>query len=323
MNEQRIPMLHIAEGLWVGFLVGALYLLIEFTSEQGIKIWTYNLLGLQPSDLSPPMFFKWAADGQLLEISRQDLTRNVAPLTLLLWPTIAAVVGIATRRNAGILAGSLAMVAAITIMISWHETSKLALLIGVMVFLLTKIAPSLSVRVITCGWIALCIGILPAALLGPRLGLDKASWLPLSAQHRIIIWNETALHTLKNPIIGVGARTTYYLGPILEKEIPTDQRGPLMRSLSSHAHNIFLQTWFELGAIGTALLCIFGIGITRAIGKLPFDSMSYALATFAASATMAASSYGLFQYWFQAMFGLTAVCCSIGVKALKNREYSD
>lgn len=319
MAEQRLALLHMAEGLWLGLLLGALYLMTELATEQGIKLWIYNLLALQPGDLKPPTFFRWS-DGKLIDISRQDLTRNIAPLALLSWPALAAVVGGVPRRYAGILAVTLAIVSTITVMSSWHETSKLALLVGALVFLCAKLAPAFSVKAALAGWLILCVGILPAALIGPRLGLDEASWLPASARHRIIIWNETASHTLKSPIFGVGARTTYFLGPDLEKEIPDEQRVELMRSLSSHAHNAFMQTWFELGAVGILLLCLFGVGITRAIGKLQRRPMPYALATFAAATTMAASSYGLFQYWFQAMFGLTAVCCCIGVALLSMRD---
>jgi hypothetical protein len=42
----------------------------------------------------------------------------------------------------------------------------------------------------------------------------------------------------------------------------------------------------------------------------------YAFATFASAAAMAATSYGMWQLWFMALFGLCAVLFSVGARML-------
>lgn len=318
-SEQRMNLLHMGEGLWLGFLLALFYLAVELATGQGIKIFLYNLAGLQPNDLAPPQFFQWS-DGKLVAIVREDLTRNMAPLTLFLWPVVAAIMGSVTRRYAALAAVALVLASAVIVMVAWHETSKLAIVVGTLVFFAARYAPKLMVKVVAVAWVVTCLGVLPAALTAQRAGLHEASWLQASARHRIIIWNATAERALNSPFFGVGARTTYFLGPSLEKDIPPQEHVTLMRTLSTHAHNVFLQTWFELGLVGALLLSLFGVALVRAIGSLETALQPYALATFVTAAAMAGSSYSLWQYWFLAMFGLTAVCCRIGLQLLSSDQ---
>ena len=56
---------------------------------------------------------------------------------------------------------------------------------------------------------------------------------------------------------------TYVLGPEIESETPnlpgeTLKRTPLPPSIS---HSIYLQTWFELGLVGAALLTLVGLSV--------------------------------------------------------------
>jgi O-antigen ligase len=90
----------------------------------------------------------------------------------------------------------------------------------------------------------------------------------------------------------------------------------LARTLSIHSHCIYLQTWFELGAVGALLLTAFGLSVIAAIGRLAPRTQPYAYATFASSAAMAAVSYGMWQAWFITSFALTAVLCVLGTRCL-------
>ena len=69
---------HMGEGLWIGLAVGLLYVSLEITSDQAIKMWVYNAFGLGPEDSQPARYYTWA-DGRVIAISRDDLTRNAAP----------------------------------------------------------------------------------------------------------------------------------------------------------------------------------------------------------------------------------------------------
>jgi O-antigen ligase len=160
---------------------------------------------------------------------------------------------------------------------------------------------------------------LPTALLAYRYNLHNAPWLEATARHRIIIWNFTAQEVLRAPWLGVGARTTYVMGPRLEPEIANRPGEAFKRTLSTHSHSIYLQTWFELGLIGATLLTLLGLSIVQAIWSLRADLKPYAYATFVAAALMAASSYGMWQIWFVGLFALCAALFGIGAIAVNTR----
>lgn len=317
--ERRPDLLHLGEGVWIGFSVGLLYLVIELFSGQSIKIVLYNLAELQPGDLAPPEYFTWA-NGKIVGILREDLTRNMAPVTIFLWPAVAAIMGAVKRRYAGVLSSLLVLIAGVAIMTAWHETSKGAFLVGLAVFASARRAPIVVGRLASVCWVTACLGVLPAVLLAHRFELHKAPWIQYSAQQRIIIWNHTAEQVLKSPLFGVGARTTYFLGPSMEKDLAQSMGNEQLRTLSTHAHSVFLQTWFELGLVGSTLLALVGLALVQSIMGLGAVARPYALATFASAAVMAAASYGMWQYWYMAMFALCAVFFGIAARLLTGRK---
>ena len=154
--------------------------------------------------------------------------------------------------------------------------------------------------------------VLPAALLAYRLDLQNAPWLQRSAQHRIEIWNTTAEKALQAPLLGVGAHSTYVQAQELGPPVKRGWKYRNQRSLSSHAHSVYLQTWYELGLVGATLLTLFGLSILSAIRSQPRAVQPYAYATFASVAAVAASSYGMWQIWFMALFGFCVVLFSLG-----------
>jgi O-antigen ligase len=154
--------------------------------------------------------------------------------------------------------------------------------------------------------------VLPAALLAYRLDLQNAPWLQRSAQHRIEIWNATAEKALQAPILGVGAHSTYVQDRALGPPAKRGWKYRSQRPLSTHAHSVYLQTWYELGLVGATLLTLFGLSILSAIRSLTRAVQPYAYATFASVAAVAASSYGMWQIWFMALFGFCVVLFSLG-----------
>jgi O-Antigen ligase len=320
-DETRPNLLHMGEGLWMGFIVGLLYLFTEILTDQSIKIWLYNAVGIAPGDLAPTSYFSWSG-GKLVAISREDLTRNMAPLTIFLWPAIAGIEGTMKRPWKIVVAVLTVIVAGAVVMQAWHETSKLALVLGLATFACAYLATRLTGRLVATGWVVACLAVLPAALIAYRLDLHNASWLQSSARHRIIIWNLTAEQALKSPWLGVGARTTYVLGPRLERDLAKRPGADLRWSLSAHSHSVYLQTWFELGLIGAALLTLLGLAILQAIKSLAAQLQPYAYATFASAAVMAGSSYGMWQFWFVSSFGFCAALFGLSANLFEKRDKS-
>jgi O-antigen ligase len=307
------------EGLYIGLLVGVLYLAVETFSGQAIKLSLYHALQLGPGELLPAGHFSWDGD-RLISISLEDLTRNMTDAALFLWPAVMAITGIWRRPQGRIAAILLFVLTVIVVIASRHAASKLAIVVGISVFALAYASRRWGMRVVMGAWIFACLAVVPLALLANRLDMEDADWLEASARHRIIIWNYTAEMTLDRPIIGVGANMTYLMGPELERRSPLPTSTPLGRTLSIHSHNIYLQTWFELGAVGALLLMTFGLTVIGAIGRLATRVQPYAYATFASAAAMAAVSYGMWQAWFMASFGLTAVLCVLGARCLTSDD---
>jgi O-antigen ligase len=311
LREGYDDTLHIAEGLCVGYLVGTTFLLVEHLSGQSLKIAFFNALHLQPGALKPTGFFFWKGS-RLVAIAPDYLSRDITPVALLLWPA-ALVLRVIPRRgwSIGISTGLIA-IAALTIVLSSHESSKLALVAGLATFALAALSSRWTYRVMVGAWMIACLAIVPLALLAYQKGLHEAPWLQLSARQRVVIWNETAEMTLASPIIGVGANMTYVLGPEREREDPASALQG--RTLNMHSHNIYLQTWFELGAIGALLLTIAGVSLLGGIASLAPTLQPYAYATFASVAAMAAASYGMWQLWYIALFGFAAIALAVGTR---------
>ncbi|MFN0218563.1 MAG: O-antigen ligase family protein [Hyphomicrobium sp.] len=292
--------LHIAEGLWIGAFVGISYLLIEILSNQAIKLELYRFLELTRSDLRPPRYFSWRGDF-LAAIAPNDLTRNIAPVTLCLWPSLLSIHSGLSLCSARIAGAMIFAVAVLVVILSEHETSKVALVVSSLIFLMAKSWPALSLRLLRMIWVSACLAVIPLSLAFHRADLQQAGWLQYTARHRVVIWNHTAKEALKSPILGVGAGMMYRLSRM------DDEKEEGFETVLPHAHNIYLQTWFELGAIGAALLTLIGLAVLEKIERLKVRLQPHAQATFASAMVMAATSYGMWQPWYIGMFALCAM----------------
>ena len=75
LQETRPNLLHMSEGVCIGLCLVLGYLLIELLTDQSIKIWLFCYLE----------FDIW--EGRtLVGIMSDDITRNITPAALFLWP---------------------------------------------------------------------------------------------------------------------------------------------------------------------------------------------------------------------------------------------
>ena len=322
MQETRTNLLHMSEGVRIGVCIGLLYVLAELLTDQSIKIWLFRVLELGRDDLNPPNFFKWRG-ATLIAIVPDDMTRNITPATLFLWPAVMLMNEARSKPWQSLSAMLFVLLTAAVVLLSQHESSKLALIVGLATFAGSSASLRWGRRAVALGWILACLAVAPVTLLAHRVGLQDAAWLQGSARHRINIWNFTAEKMLESPFVGIGADMTYVLGPEIENATPNFGSEPLQKTLSIHSHNIFMQTWLELGVVGAALLTLAGLSVLGALGSLPPVLQPYAYATFASAAGMAASSYGMWQVWFMAAFALCAVLFAVGAAVLLSMSRPD
>jgi O-antigen ligase len=79
-----------------------------------------------------------------------------------------------------------------------------------------------------------------------------------------------------------------------------------------HSHNDYLQTWYETGAVGALMLLVIGLLVLSSLARSSMQVQPYLYASFATSALLGGMSFSLWQPWFMASFGLTAVFAMLG-----------
>ncbi len=181
------------------------------------------------------------------------------------------------------------------------------------VVVLAWISPSTIANVLGVAWISAWVLVVPIVGFIHALDLHKSSLLFDSARHRIVIWDTTAEQVPQNFLVGIGADATPAASE-LEKVRPKD--GDFERSVGRHAHNIYLQIWFELGLVGATLAAIVGLMALRLISSLSSQvARIVAFGQFAVVASLLATSYSLWQVWL-----ICAVVLSIFYFAMVHRS---
>jgi O-antigen ligase len=235
-------------------------------------------------------------------------------MVLLIWPItlIASLWPVKSRRRLmvyGFLISATALAA-----FSAHETSKLALLLSFAGFALAQLSARWAWRLLYAAWVIVLVGAIPLALLAYRSGLHEAKWLQDSGRARIILWAVTAERTLDNPILGVGVDTTRDIDAELAKTAVKEEGAPYALRTGRHAHNVYLQTWFELGLVGAALMLAAGLALFRRLYDVPDRARPFVFATLISGTVMAGLSWGLWQPWLAAAYSLTALALAVAIR---------
>ncbi len=198
----------------------------------------------------------------LIGIAPDDMTRNITSAALFLWPAAMLMNEARSKPWQSLSAVLLVLLTAAVVLLSQHESSKLALIVGlVRLRRLTRLAALGTAR---CRASA---GSSPASpWLPPRCWrIASACKMPRGCRPRRDIASTSGISRPRRcsspPFVGIGANMTYVLGPEIEDETPNFGSEPLQKTLSIHSHSIFMQTWLELGVVGAALLTLAGLSI--------------------------------------------------------------
>lgn len=299
-GETRLRFL--AFWLVVGVCVGIAYLLIETVSMQGIKRLLMNTFLLP--DTSNKMY---QIDEQgNISIQRYELNRNVAAANLLLWPALLCAYRVFRSPFRLILCAIIFAAIVFVTFSSVHETSKIALLLATPVFAAAIFKPRWALFTVLTGLVVTIVAIVPLSIYAHQsLHLDKSTWLQFSAQQRIIIWGTLADRVSDAPILGVGVRSTYAMN-LAQRAEDREEPQPGSSGIAPHAHNVYLQMWFELGAIGALLMALCGLAFLLFVSKLDSRIVPFALAALTTGFIEVASSWDIWQRWF---FALLAISC--------------
>jgi O-antigen ligase/polysaccharide polymerase Wzy-like membrane protein len=301
-------MLHTIErAALAGVLTGAAFLAIEVLTEQGIKRLFFSLVPLARPD---PKHIQ-VLDGWVTQINAYMLNRNMAALSLALWPALLIVRTLLGPRRGLLLGVGLFAISAVAIFKSEHETSMIALVFASATFIGMSLLAPLMRRLVLIGWIVATLLVVPIALLAYVQQLHFAQWIPETGRNRIILWGYTAGVISKAPILGTGVASTKELD---EERAATAARPagytyPLRTG--RHSHNVYMQTWYELGAVGALLLCGIGLLGIRLLSTFPDSEQPFAFASFVSAVMIGAFSWGMWQVWFMASFGIWAILVAL------------
>ena len=292
-------------------LAGAVYMAIENMTGQLLR---RIFVSLFPS-LRPSPKHVIVGEGDWVEmLSISGLNRNVAVLTLALWPVLLMLTVVLKGRQAVLAALGLSCAATLAILTSQHETSMIALALSALVFVAGRLSIKAAAGLVAAGWIVATLLVVPLASWSYSSGLHKASWIPLTGRARIILWGYTAEQIPKAPILGIGVNATRVVDDRIKPTAERPPGYPIALRPGQHSHNIFMQTWYELGAIGALLLLGTGLVLLREIVRGPPAAARYGLAAFTAAAVIAAFSWGLWQAWFLASFAVGGLLMVIATR---------
>lgn len=232
--------------------------------------------------------------------------KNAASVIALLLP-----IAVFARGLPRLMRLALGVFGAVVALLLPGESAKLAVLAGLGFGVLAGFAPGAARRMLGAG-AALMILVLPWAL-DAALPRD-ASGLPNSAAHRLLIWDFAAGRIAEKPLLGWGMDSSRAIPGGAERADATTRAAFNLTApffahaqlLPLHPHNLALQIWLELGAMGAAIMALF-LAMLGLACRTPA-----ACGAFAAGLVIAMLSYGAWQYWWVSGLLLAGVTLAAG-----------
>lgn len=313
IGEQKEPRLrHLMFWIIVAFAAGLLWLTLDVVGHQSIKQWFVNTFELFRPE-SSDKHYRFDHTGYVW-LTLSDLNRNIAAVNLLLWPVLMCAAVFWRGTKGRVILGMLFAATVVCTFASEHETSKLAIIAAAIVYLIARLSIRAAQGLLLAGWTIVILATVPIALYAYNgLGLQNSEWVQRSGRDRIVIWADIAERTFENPIIGVGARSTNALNARGTASL-TQSVERKQWTIGRHPHNVYLQAWYELGAIGAILLGIAGLVAFSQLSQLAPQTWPFALATLTSTALELALCWDIWQRWF---FGVVCFSAVVLVMALR------
>ncbi len=185
---------------------------------------------------------------------------------------------------------------------SESAASALGLALTVPAFLIVRIAPMMTRKLVPPLLALLVLATPLLARLPAAFGLVEADWLHRHFRHRAEIWDFAAERVAEKPLLGWGLEAS--------RAMPSGGRiSAIMPELPSliplHPHNAPLQIWLETGLPGAlAAAFLLALGARAALtgtGEAP----AWRFATLVCLLAIAATAFGLWQSWWIAIMGGT------------------
>jgi exopolysaccharide production protein ExoQ len=307
-SQQQIRIASLA--FVAGAIVGAVYILIQIATDLALTRLLFNVF---PDILPESGKGIKIRDGRVVSIKAYGLNRSVATMLLAFWPALLCLTQLRSIRWRSYIIVGLCLAMAAVATLSEHETSQIGLIVSIVVFLFARFWPVGAKRGMWAAWCLAFVLVVPLSALAFKAQLHEAGWLPYSARERIVLWAYRADNIPQAPVFGIGAASSPKLLEVETPPTPTKlpAGSPYKWHAGWHAHNGFLEVWFELGMVGVILLLAAGCAVIGYIGRLSPEAQPYILALFAAYCIVLAFGWGIWQTWLMALPGLAAIYAAL------------
>lgn len=274
-----------------GLLLGVVAAALDYSTDNALRM---AVRGLQ--EAPPTLVFGLKPAGSVLA---------------LLLPLLAAWPGLSRWRRAEAL-----VLGAFIVVVLPGDAAKLAVLAAAVAGGLAWLAPRGGPLVL--GGVLAAMLVLMPLLLGPVLARGvPAAGLPHSFAHRLLIWDYATDRIAQRPLLGWGLEASRGVpggtqpadaGRLARFDLTQDSHGGFWRAaqlLPLHPHNLPLQLWLELGAVGAALAGLLAWLLGRATAASAQPAVAAAMLASAAASYLL--SYGAWQEWWLGAL-LLALC---------------
>ena len=161
-----------------------------------------------------------------------------------------------------------------------------------------------------------------ASLLPPADTLAELTSGPVSWRQRLVIWRTVADAALADPLIlvfGAGEQSSAALGETAGTVSIPGSPVPLPR-VPTHPHSVFLQVWYEAGAVGVGLAVSALTLVGRAVGRatLPRSVLVAFAATLAGAFVSFAVDASLWTLWRASALVLAAWGLTLAARATQD-----
>ncbi len=134
--------------------------------------------------------------------------------------------------------------------------SHVAYNLGILMFLLAEnisLLRSKIFNIVTLSMLTSAMLIAPFFIKNTTEFVENATYLPLTAKHRIFIWKYVSDKASEHSLLGIGAGNSKFYS--VDDADHVNYANMLLSPLPMHPHNAILQLYFETGLIGIFLIC--------------------------------------------------------------------
>ena len=250
----------------------------------------------------------WVKQEEMAAHKLSALNRTASILAVMAWPTFFC---IALKYRRYTVLGFI-LATALSIFILGPIAPLLALFVGACALTIAWFHLA-AATVLLCSAFIACILLVPFF---PQLSPWASQLLTSTITdntaeiHRFVIWQFASEHVLQRPLFGWGLDAARaFPGSNEELFINKTAEGiPVTAAaMPLHTHNATLQIWLELGLVGIILWCSFFLQSIRYILVKTQLYSATVVATVTSALVVAHLSFGIWQGWWLATLGITAV----------------